>query len=190
MVFEALALHVLLAPAAADLKCASTVAFPGVEDRTPVMVLDGRVIVGDADVQLATIQPEGLESVQVSCWNPATDEMPARSGVPVIVITTKEAVEDAQADLRFLLNSVRAFEAAESRLPTSLGELGLTGFVADRFELVVSGESSEIRTAGNRAFHCTISGDLIDDAKMWCEASLSLAKANLREAYERGTASF
>lgn len=186
MVFEALALHALLAPAFLDLKCGSTKRFPGVADRTPVMVLDGHVITGDPDVMLATIQPEDLDQVEVSCWNPDTDEMPARDGVPVILITTLQAVEDAQADIRFLLNSIRGFEAAESRLPASLEELGLTGFVADRFEYVLSGVTAEIRTAGPRAHHCTISGDLVDDARLWCEPSLSLAKANLRAVYERG----
>ena len=189
MILELAAIPLLALSTAGDLKCGSTVPFPGVPDLTPVVVMDGEVFAGDAETQaaqIAEIPKEDIHSINPTCWDPDTDEMPARRGVAVIVITTDQAVDRAEADLRFLISAVRDFEAAQSRLPQSLADLGITGFAAERFDFAPSDAGLRLSTSGPRDYHCAVDGDVLAELEMRCESSVGLAKVKLREAYDRG----
>jgi len=186
MILETAILHALLAGPAIDLKCPSTVPFPGVEGPNPVMVVEGRVVLGDIEDLNEALNSYDVLSIEQTCWNPSTGELPARVGVAVVVVTTGRAVEEAQSDLRFLINAVRQFQTVESRLPESLAEIGITGLAASRFEFSVSDQGTTLSTAGPRDYHCSVSGDITNDVEMHCESSPGLAKVTLREAYDRG----
>ena len=185
MIVESLLLHALLTMPALELKCGGDVAFPGSEERTPVVVIEGRVIVGELDDISASLTAEDIHHVNVTCWNPTTDEMPARSGVSVIAITTKQAVAEAQADLRFLQGAVRDFHAAEDRFPADVSEVGLSEPDAVRFSMTATDAGLRLATAGMRDAQCSVAADADDAVELTCEPSVSLAKASLREAWDR-----
>ena len=105
----------------------------------------------------------------------------------VIVITTDRAVGQTRSDLQGLVDAVRDFEAIESRLPRTLADLGDADFENGRFDLTFSDRGIELLTAGARDYHCSLSGHGAADLEMKFDASTSLARVKLREAYERGT---
>jgi len=71
-------------------------------------------------------------------------------------------------------------------MPTSLEELGLTGFVGGRFKIASGVDGIDLKTAGDRAYQCSIRAEGVPATEMRCEGGMGLVKASLREAWDAG----
>lgn len=183
MLIEAVLISWLGTVPATELKCPRTHSLPGFPDDAAVVLIDGEIRGNSLEMDLDELDTDDVSRLAIICWNPETDELPARNGVQLIVITTKGLVDSTRAEIREAIESLRRFSAANHRAPGSLARLDLSSRAAARMEYTHSDSGWTVATAGPRAFVCSASGTDFDGVEVTCQVSHELAKLNLREAY-------
>lgn len=188
MFIEAVVISQLGFMAPADVKCPRTHHLPGFPAESAVVLIDGEIQGSNLEWDPDQLDAEDVARVQITCWNPETDELPARNGVQLIVITTKNLEQSTRAEIEDGVASVQRFSDQHDRLPDAIGDLDLTAVAATRLEYTRSESSWTVTTSGPRAYLCSASGTEGTDADrvdVRCRVSHELAKRNLRDAYER-----
>lgn len=124
MIVESVFVLALSLAAEPEFKCPATHRLPGFPERAAAMIIDGEVRGNNIDFDPNDLSPEDIGRLEVKCWNPETDAIPASEGVPLIVIWTNSALEDAHSKTLGVAERLQEFEEANGRLPTSLETLG------------------------------------------------------------------
>ena len=183
MILEALLVATVAVPPAEAMKCPRTHQLPGYPEDSAVILVDGEVRGSGPDVA-AMLDPEDIEGIEIKCWNPDTDELPASSGIPLILITTRAMKTATMDEVRDAANLVREFAREHGRMPDSVEELDPGQ--ASGLELSRVGDGWHVSTTGPRALHCTAQVEAEGDPSVGCRSTYALARRSLREAYERG----
>lgn len=181
MILESLVSITLLFAGAADFKCPRTHSMPGMPEEQPVVLIDGVVTTSWSTEVTEAIGPESIDGIAIKCWNPDTGALPAREGIQLILITTKELVQTQRSAVEDAVAAVLAFEEAHGRAPEGLDEVepGVDYRVTEGGWTVANG-------GGPLAYRCSAEKAVAAAPVVECDMSYELAKENLRERYERG----
>jgi len=184
MIVESVFVLALSLAAEPEFKCPATHRLPGFPERAAAMIIDGEVRGNNIDFDPNDLSPEDIGRLEVKCWNPETDAIPASEGVPLIVIWTNSALEDAHSKTLGVAERLQEFEEANGRLPTSLETLGPD---VDGYQ-IETGVHGWILTAPEVTdLACSISKVTIEAGEgVRCKTVYTLARRSLREALERG----
>lgn len=181
----------LLAPG--DRKCPNPPGeMPGYEWREPVFLVDGLVVSKD-EAEKRDLDPEAIASIQITCWDPATDSF-ALDGIPVVRIETKALVAATREPLLRLIRAQQAFRSRHDRHATDLESLEAVGFdpaVALEFEASGTGWNAST-PSGEVAYRCfaseapaTSTGE-DGEPQLECGPVDALALRSLRVRYDSG----
>lgn len=179
---ELLTLLSLLAPSHDDAKCWPTHTLPGQAADEWVLVLDGEISAFYTRLDEVLV-PEETGLLRGACWNPETGEMPADSGVQVVVAVTPGYLERHESSVRELAAKVSEFERRTGAFPATLDELD----VADpsRFTYEASEHRWDVSTGRPDQVVDCVGGQVYDGAlRVGCSVAYGLARARLRARYE------
>ena len=107
-------------------KCFPQLAWPGLEQGAPVVMLDGSFVgtgMSGEQAGLEELDPSDIYSIDIICWNPATGEFRTGGGVNVISIVTKRLHESTRAPIEVLLRAQEAYFFKHARYAQSLDDL-------------------------------------------------------------------
>lgn len=188
MIVETILAMALSAPADPSLKCARTHHLPGYGEDSAIILLDGEIRGSNLDGHsLTEIDPEDVAQIEIACWNPDTGELPASGGVQLIVVSTNSTMAAAEAQSLQAARLVHAFVAENDEIPRSLEQLDKS----------LAGYSIEVGELGWKLTSPDISGIACSTSELGsaaeevgCQRTYSVAKRNLRDAWERGTQAF
>jgi len=181
MVIESIFGLLLTLPPDPALKCPRTHSLPGYVEGDVALVLDGEL--HRASVRnnvMREVDPHEIEDIQVTCWDPDTDRIPSKRGVPVMLVTTKSGLAQAEASMRSALRRVRAFVAARAERPSSADVLGsaLVGYSIS--------QPAGVWTLTSKPLHghvCVATDQHVAELEAECEAAASAAQPALRAAW-------
>lgn len=182
---EWLALLSLLVASSDDAKCWPTHTLPGQSDDQGVLILDGEISAFYSRLDEVVAQEE-MGLLRGACWNPETHEMPADSGVLVVVAVTRPYLERHESSVRELAAKVSDFERRTGAFPATLEELD----VADpsRFTYEASEHRWDVSTGRPDQVVDCVGGQVYDGAfRVGCSIAYEHAKAELRQRYDGGT---
>ena len=181
MVIESIFGLLLTLPPDPALKCSRTRSLPGYVEGDIALVLDGELHKTSVrENVMSEIDPSEVESIQVTCWDPDTDKIPAPRGVPVMLVTTKSGLAQAEASMRSALRRVRSFVAARAERPNSADVLGpaLVGYSISH--------QAGVWTLTSTPLHghvCVATDQHVVEVEAECEAAASAAQPALRAAW-------
>jgi len=184
VLIESIVALALTLPDDPTLKCPRTHTLPGYSEDDVTMVLDGDIHrVPRGENVMDSIEPSEVEVIEVACWDPDADEIPARRGIPLVVVATKSSRSDAESAMRRAVRATRSYLASHAELPSSIEALDPT----------LLGYSIEIRdgawtltSAAHRGHMCTATEVDIAQGTMRCDDVLRPAAKAVREAWEAG----
>ena len=160
---------------------------PGHAEDDPVVLLDGVIIERPVELSDLGVEPDRIARIAIRCWNPETDELPARSGVQLILITTKPAVEAAEARTADAVRKLEAFTHEHGALPATVADLG-TGFRSHTLERQKQGWT--LTTGDLDGFVCSARALPDTEVQISCVNTYSVDKRALRAAWEQSTSAF
>lgn len=183
MIIEAILALALAAPADPVLKCPRTNHLPGMPEASAVVLIDGEIHGNSETFSTDDFDTSSIERIDIVCWNPATDEIPASRGIQLIVITTKSRFAEAKAATLEAARRLHAFVAEHDEVPTSLEALGadLNGYSVEVGPLGWTLDSADID-----GIECTASELGSEAGEVRCSNTYSGAKETLREAWATG----
>lgn len=162
-------------------KCPPLYRLPGTSPDQPAFVIDGELVVGPQ-----ALGDYDLHALEVTCWNPESDEIHAKEGFPFVHVVTTGRVSDALEALESFASAYHAFHAESSIRPESVEQLvpyGLTEPHRFDYSMYDSGVSVSVSDSRD-VYRCTSALDRTDDAPT-CAVDFTGAKRSLRAAWER-----
>ncbi len=181
MVIESVFALALSVPLDPSLKCGSTQNLPGYPEKSAVMLIDGEIRGSNVDFSIDSIDATDIARLEIKCWNPVTDELPAARGVQLIVISTYSGQARAESQTLDAARLVHAFVDEHGELPTALEEIDpdLAGYSIEEAEL-----GWHLRSADIDGLACLTSrlGSLNDE--VGCSFAYSTVKQRLRRAWD------
>ena len=170
---------------AEDLKCAQTHQLPGVSLSSNVVFVDGEFYSGQDELTARVPSRDHLFRVELSCWNPDTDEFnPRLGGIPLYLIVSVEAQTEAAARSEDMARRVRAHVESTGGLPSSLRELGAD---ASGFSLRVIESGWSITPVDDSHLRCSVT-QVNDGSESTVDCSVNFDRiaSELRAIYDRG----
>ncbi len=120
-----LSIAVVLSGSPETAKCPPSHTLPGATPGEPAVLVDGEIVSGLEAIDRAT-----LHSLEITCWNPESDEVHAERGVQLVHVVTKARVLDVQQALESFRSAFAAFRAEAGVSPESLEELSPFGLTS------------------------------------------------------------
>lgn len=182
-VFSAL---LLIAPGATAAKCVRIQDMPDLDPERPVIVVDGRIFLGDLDAV-------DVHSIEILCWNHETGRFEA-AGIPLIFVLTNQHVSSARDPIEQLLDAQQAYHSSTSTYARTLADLQELADLEEaqiEFSASDSGWGASSRKTES-SYHCLVfSGSIAPpipamvEGEILCEPDKSMTLQSLREWYDK-----
>ena len=163
------------------LKCPRTHSLPGFSEDDVAALIDGQLQkISPGENVMDDIDPSEVDRLEVTCWDPETDEIPARRGVPLVIVVTKQGLANAESAMLRAVKSVRSFVSERAELPSSIDVLdpSFSGYT------IRGRDGAWTLTSTALGGHvCTATPVHIAEGRAHCEDIHSAPKRALREAW-------
>jgi hypothetical protein len=168
-----------------ELKCRRTHQLPGLSASSNVVFVDGEFYREQDELTARVSSRDDLFRIELSCWNPDTDEFNSRlGGIPLVLVVSVEAQAEAAARSQDMAQRVRAHVESTGGLPPSLRDLGAD---ASRFSLSVLESGWSIAPIDDSHLHCSLTQpDDGTESTVDCSVNYDRIRSELRAVYERG----
>jgi len=184
VVVESIVSLLLTLPNDPVLKCPRTHSLPGYSAEDVVMVLDGDIQrVSQGENVMDFIEPSEVEVIEVTCWDPDADEIPARRGIPLVVVVTKSSRTDAESAMRRAVRGVRSYVASHAELPSSTEALDPALF---GYSIETRNGAWTLLSPAHRGHACTATELDIAQATSRCDDVFTPAARAVREVWAAG----
>lgn len=182
MIAETLLALVVAAPADDAMKCGRTHTLPGYPENAAVLVVDGEIRGAIVDSPPDDLDASDILRLEIQCWNPVTDELPASQGVQVIAVVTKSGRAQAEAATFHAADLLQAFISEQGELPSSLEDLdaSLVGYALDSTDLGWTLTSSD-----RSGFSCSLAETAVASGNATCQFAWPAIKERLRSEWGR-----
>jgi hypothetical protein len=162
-------------------KCPAKYRLTGTAPGEPAVVIDGEIAPG-----LEAIDPQAAHSIEVTCWDPESNEIHAKEGVSFVHVVTKARVDDAVAALGSFAAAYAAFNAESSVRPETVEQLVPFGLAApQRFDYSTGELGVSVSVSDSRhVYRCTSALDQIGGTHA-CYVDFTGARRSLLAAWER-----